>query len=112
MKVASTPIHSHTTIRTMKQPSEVLTLEEAAAYLRLPPEAIAREAAQGHIPGRRIEDAWRFLKVAIDDWLRSHDSRLILLQQVGALADDKTLATLREDIYRARKGSEMQRRRS
>ena len=41
----------------MKQPSDVLTLEETAAYLRLPPETIAREAAQGHIPGRRIEDA-------------------------------------------------------
>ena len=96
----------------MKQPSDVLTLEEAAAYLRLPPETIAREAAQGHIPGRRIEDAWRFLKAAIDDWLRSHDSRLILLQQAGALANDETLVKLRENIYRARKRPEMQPRRS
>ena len=98
----------------MKQtlPSDVLTLEEAAAYLRLPPETIAREAAQGHIPGRRIEEAWRFLKAAIDDWLRSHDSRLLLLQQAGALADDETLPKLREDIYRARKRPEIQPRRS
>lgn len=93
----------------MKQtvPRDVLTLDEAAAYLRLPPETIAREAAQGHIPGRRIEDAWRFLKAAIDEWLRSQDSRLLLLQQAGALADDGTLATLRKDIYRARKRPEV-----
>jgi len=65
---------------------DVLTLEEAADYLRLPPETIAREAAQGHIPGRRIEDAWRFLRAAIDEWLRSQDSRLLLLQQADALA--------------------------
>ena len=96
----------------MKQPSDVLTLEEAAAYLRLPPETIAREAAQGHIPGRRIEDAWRFLKAGIDDWLRSHDSRLMLVQQTGALADDETLPKLRESIYRARKRPETQPRRS
>jgi excisionase family DNA binding protein len=70
---------------------DVLTLEEAAVYLRLPEETIERQAAQGHIPGRRIEDTWRFLRAAIDDWLRSYDSRTLLLQQAGALADDKTL---------------------
>ena len=70
---------------------DVLTLEEAAVYLRLPEETIERQAAQGHIPGRRIEDTWRFLRAAIDDWLWSYDSRTLLLQQAGALADDKTL---------------------
>lgn len=80
----------------------VLTLEEAANYLRLPKEIIERQAAQGQIPARRIEDTWRFLKVAIDEWLRSHDSRTILLQQAGALADDESLADLRATIYAER----------
>lgn len=84
---------------------EVLTLEEVATYLRLPAEMIARQAAQGRIPGRKIEDTWRFLKTAIDDWLRSHDSRVLLLQQAGALADDDSLASLREEIYRTRRRS-------
>jgi len=87
---------------------DVLTLEEAAAYLRLPPETIVRQAAQGQIPGRKIEDTWRFLKAAIDDWLRSHDSRTILLQQAGALAGDKSLVTLRAAVYRARKRLEVE----
>jgi excisionase family DNA binding protein len=82
---------------------EVLTLEEAAAYLRLPQDTIARQAAHGAIPGRQIEDTWRFLKAAIDDWLRSHDSRTLLLQQAGVLADDESLSALREAIYAARK---------
>jgi excisionase family DNA binding protein len=86
---------------------EVLTLEEAANYLRLPPEMIERQAALGQIPGRKIEDTWRFLRAAIDDWLRSHDSRTLLLQQAGALADDESLATLRENIYKARKRPEV-----
>ena len=46
---------------------EVLTLEEAAGYLRLPKEVIERQATKGQIPARRIEDTWRFLKAAIDD---------------------------------------------
>jgi excisionase family DNA binding protein len=86
---------------------EVLTLEEVAAYLRLPKDMIARQAAQGAIPGRQIEDTWRFLKAAIDDWLRSHDSRTLLLQQAGALADDESLSALRKAIYAARKRPEV-----
>jgi excisionase family DNA binding protein len=86
---------------------DVLTLEEVAAYLRVPQETIARQAAQGIIPGRQIEDTWRFLKAAIDDWLRSYDSRTLLLQQAGALADDESLAALRDSIYMARRRPEM-----
>lgn len=86
---------------TMTTP-DVLTLDEVATYLRLSKETIERQALQGQIPGRRIEDTWRFLKAAIDDWLRSHDSRTILLQQAGALAADDTLPELRASIYAAR----------
>lgn len=77
----------------------VLTLKELAHYLRLPEEKIEKEAVQGRIPGRRIEKDWRFLRTAIDDWLRSHDSRTILLHQAGALSDDGTLEELRSNIY-------------
>ncbi len=70
---------------------DVLTLEEAADYLRLSVETIERQAIQGQIPGRRIEGNWRFLKAAIDDWLRGRDGRAILLQQTNALAGNETL---------------------
>ena len=43
---------------------DVLTLEEASAYLRLPVAVVFRQASQGNIPGRKIEDNWRFLKTA------------------------------------------------
>lgn len=86
----------------MMNTSEVLTLEETASYLKLPLEMIEREASRGHIPGRRIEDTWRFLRSAIDDWLRAQDSRTILLQQAGALKDDPYLDDLLAAIYRDR----------
>lgn len=87
--------------------SDVLTLEEAAAYLRVPPEALLHQVTQGNLPGRKIDETWRFLKAAIDDWLRLQDSRTLLLQQAGAFADDESLADLRTAIYQARERSEV-----
>lgn len=86
---------------------DVLTLEEVSAYLRLPAETVLRQTLQGNIPGRKIEDYWRFLKDAIDDWLRSQSSRTVLLMQAGALADDDSLVELRATIYEARGRAEL-----
>ena len=86
---------------------EVLTLDEVALYLRLPKETIVRQVAHGALPGRQIEDTWRFLKAAVDDWLRSHDSRALLVQQAGAFATDESLSDLRAAIYAARQRPEV-----
>ena len=87
---------------------DILTLEETAKYLRLPTEKVLNRALKGDLPGQKIEGDWRFLKVAIDDWLRAIDSRSILLSQAGALANDDTLSLLREDVYQARGRSEVE----
>lgn len=86
---------------------EVLTLEEVSEYLRLQMETLQRQALQGKLPGRKIENEGRFLKVAIDDWLRSQSSRSTLLQQAGAFADDASLTELRTTVYQARGRSEV-----
>jgi excisionase family DNA binding protein len=70
---------------------DVLTLEEASAYLRLPVAVVLRQASQGKIPGRKIEDNWRFLKTAIDDWLRS-GSMGVPTQDVALAEKAETLA--------------------
>jgi excisionase family DNA binding protein len=49
---------------------DVLTLAEAAAYLRVPEEELARMAARGDIPAQQIGGEWRLLKKAVNDWLR------------------------------------------
>jgi excisionase family DNA binding protein len=87
--------------------SSILTLEELADYLKLSPEVILKQANQGRLLGRKIEDTWRFLKDAIDDWLRTQDSRMILLQQAGVFADDPALAEIRKTIYKNRGRSEV-----
>ncbi len=80
----------------------VLTLEETAAYLRLSPEVVAQEAIAGNIPGQQVNNTWRFLKTAIDDWLQNRDQRAVLLRQAGVFANDKTLVELQAQIDRDR----------
>jgi Helix-turn-helix domain len=87
--------------------SNVLTIEELAD-LKISPETVLLQATQGRLPGRKIADNWRFLKDAIDDWLRSQDSRTIFLQQAGAFADDESLEELRTQIYQDRGRSEVE----
>ena len=48
---------------------EVLTLEEAAALLRLPVEPVRARAFSGALPGRAFGDEWRFSRAALLAWL-------------------------------------------
>ncbi len=47
----------------------VLTLREAAAYLRVNASKLVKLAESGDIPGVLIEGSWRFPKPNLDDWL-------------------------------------------
>jgi len=94
---------------------EVMTLAEAAAFLRLSEPVVRRLALNGRLPGRVAEGEWRFLRSALRIWLSGTDfaepakpashlsSRDKLLAVAGCLADDDTLEAMVEEIYRERK---------
>jgi excisionase family DNA binding protein len=48
---------------------EVLTLQEAAAMLRVGTAALQATAETGSLPGRCIGDQWRFSRAALLTWL-------------------------------------------
>jgi excisionase family DNA binding protein len=52
---------------------EVLTLEEAAALLKLPADTVRSRAEEGDLPGRRFGTAWRFARIAVLAWLADGD---------------------------------------
>ena len=81
---------------------EVLTLKDAAQYLRLPLAAVRSHAQRGDIPGRQIGKKWRFLKSALQQWLAQPSSQSVLLGMFGAFKDDESLPELRKAIYAAR----------
>src|ERR1700681_224842 len=73
---------------------EVLTLSEAAAYLRLPEEDVLRLVDQQALPGRRLANEWRFLKSAIQQWLSTPPPRFSKEAQsavIGSWKDDPNL---------------------
>jgi excisionase family DNA binding protein len=51
----------------------VLTVEEAAEYLRIPKSSLYKLAQDGKVPCQKVGKHWRFHKDAIDSWL-SNDS--------------------------------------
>ena len=52
---------------------EVLTLEEAAALLKLPADAVRSRAEEGDLAGRRFGKEWRFARMAVLAWLADGD---------------------------------------
>ena len=48
---------------------EVMTIEELAAYLKIPKSTLYKQVQEGKVPGQKIGKQWRFGKKAIDRWI-------------------------------------------
>ena len=48
---------------------QVLTIEEASRYLRIPLSTLYKLAQDGKIPCQKVGRHWRFRKERIDNWL-------------------------------------------
>jgi excisionase family DNA binding protein len=85
------------------QESGVLTLDEAAVYLRVPPQEVLRSVAAQNLPGRQFGNEWRFLKTALQAWLGGPAKKPGLLAQLGKAKDDPYFQEMLDEIY-ARRG--------
>src|SRR5688572_17361116 len=68
--------------------SEVLTLPEAAGFLRVSEADVLELVEKGDLPGRKIKQQWRFHKQALSDWLRRPSPKQRLMRHAGAAKDD------------------------
>jgi excisionase family DNA binding protein len=85
---------------------EVMTLSEAAKYLRVSQAGLKRDAESGKVPAREINGQWRFLKSALHEWLSratKPNGTSGFMAAFGAFKDDETLPQLRQLIQEARK---------
>lgn len=86
--------------------SEVLTLTEAASYLRFAEEDIIRLVREQGLPGRQVDREWRFLKSALQEWLRAPLPSLKRqeeqMQWAGAFREDPDLQEIVREAYRQR----------
>lgn len=84
---------------------DVLTLAEAAAYLRLDETEVVRLVTEQGLPGRRTGRDWRFLKTALQDWLKQPElsaDNTLFLKLAGKFRDDPFLEGIVADAYRQR----------
>jgi excisionase family DNA binding protein len=49
--------------------SQVMTLKEAASFMRVSQKTLRERARDGRVPGQRVGREWRFLKRALEEWL-------------------------------------------
>jgi excisionase family DNA binding protein len=91
--------------RTAAKPGEVLTLAEAAAYLRVGEPDVLRLVREQGLPGRKVGEDWRFLKAAVAGWLgtpSAPDPSQFWQTHFGALRDDPDLREIVREAYRKR----------
>ena len=91
---------------TVPTTQEVFTLSEAAAYLRVSESDLMCLVTDQALPGRQFGTEWRFLKSAIQDWLKTPPkpgSREAVLSAAGAWKDDPFVEAELEEIYRKRR---------
>jgi hypothetical protein len=96
---------------------EILTLAEAAGFLRVSVEALKTDAINGRVPCRLVGGEWRFSRVALLCWLSHLEPKYDTSEPIGQLIsskeqmrafigmwkDDPTVDAMVEEIYRQRK---------
>ena len=78
------------------QAPEVLTLTEAAEYLRVAESELSKLASERAVPCQRIGEEWRFHKPALIGWLAGSEapkrgSKEAVMEYFGIFRDDDDL---------------------
>jgi len=80
--------------------TEVLTLKEAGAYLRVSAGELKKLAEAGGVPARLVGNDWRFLRSALEEWLRGEFTPWAALDEL-----EKTLGERRDGKPEPRPGT-------
>lgn len=103
-------------LETVSKTEHVLTLAEAAAFLRVTEAALADKTAAGEVPAQKIGGEWRFLERALVDWLYAAGpvngasraepgSKEAVLKVIGIFRDDDDLDARLADLRTRREAS-------
>ena len=90
---------------------DIMTLAEAASFLRVSEDGLKVDAANGKVPARLIVGEWRFSRDKLLDWLGHCEtksrpySKERILALSGVWKDDPTVDAMVEEIYRQRKAN-------
>lgn len=74
----------------MSMSAETMNVQEAAAFLRLHPETVKKNAREGLLPAAKVGRKWLFLRADLEKWLRAGGVEY-------EAAVDRGLATMAEE---------------
>ena len=92
-------------MHTASPSTEVLTLAEAAAYLRVAESDVLDAVRVQNLAAREVGGQWRFLKTSLQDWLRYPSKQFnkeAFFSLSGAWQDDPYLDEMLKEIYKRR----------
>jgi len=75
-------------------PRTYMTIEEIAAYLKLPVDSLYKYARNGKIPAFKVGRYWRFDRDQIDSWVQTQRKGIPLDLQVLVIDDDQAIREL------------------
>jgi PTS system nitrogen regulatory IIA component len=74
--------------------SEMMDMEQLAAYLQRDVREVGKLASRGHLPGHKVGGQWRFARAEINQWLEKEmrgysEKQLAALETAGARGGDR-----------------------
>jgi excisionase family DNA binding protein len=58
----------------MAETKDILTISEAAAFLKIGRRSLYKLAKQGKVPGRKLLNKWRFDRESLTRWVAQKDT--------------------------------------
>ena len=86
----SVSAHAAEVEKTSASVSAVMTIDEAAAFLRVPATELERLATRGEAPGRLVVGEWRFNRDALLAWINGDWKQIRTLTRQGAQTKAET----------------------
>lgn len=85
--------HAAEVEKTSASVGAVMTIDEAAAFLRVPAAQLERLATRGEVPGRLVVGEWRFNRDALLAWINGDWKQISTLAVPGAQTRAETAAS-------------------
>src|SRR5579883_2900079 len=78
----------------MSMGSDMMDMEQLAAYLQRDIREVGKLASRGHLPGHRVGGEWRFARAEINQWIEKHlhaydEKQLTALETAGRRGGDR-----------------------
>src|SRR5215472_8232945 len=74
--------------------SDMMNVDQLAAYLQRDAREVGKLASRGHLPGHKVGGEWRFARAEINNWIETQlheytNKQLARLESVRGLSSDE-----------------------